>query len=252
MRRITTCFTTALLILSSAAFAVDEAGSRYISQLANGGPSSIRSAAESMYHTGFDDREVLDVAAEVLLTNYEKRANSGSYMDALAWVCKALGQSADNRYYATLDQVSSNTGHRSLKKHCTKAARSLSDDTDAPYRPGGVNLATYAESAEPAKPQAELLSDTGKKTLAAGKHPFSILAAGMSMEEITDLVGQPSNVTGRVTGKAFIPFYQGGDSSQMIALYKGLGRIVYNRTNAYSQTWRAAEIIEDPQESGYP
>jgi len=177
MRRVTICFATALSVLSSAAFAVDAAGSRYISQLANGGPSSIRSAAESMYHTGVDDREVLDVAAEVLLTNYEKRATSGSYMDALAWVCKALGQSADNRYYATLDQVSSNSGHRSLKKHCTKAARSLSDDTDEAYRPGSVNLAAYAESAEPAKPQTELLSDTGKETLAAGKHPFSVLAA---------------------------------------------------------------------------
>lgn len=252
MRRVTICFATALLVLSPSAFAVNEAGSRYISQLANGGPSSIRSAAESMYHTGVDDREVLDVAAEVLLTNYEKRTTSRSYMDALAWVCKALGQSGDSRYYATLDQVRSNTSHRSLKKHCTKAARNLTDDTDDPYRAGGVDLATYAESAEQAKPQTELLSDTGKKTLAAGAHPFSVLAAGMSMEEVTDLVGQPSNMTGQVTGKAFIPFYQGGDSSRMIALYKGLGRIVYNRTNAYSQTWRVAEILEDPQESGYP
>src|SRR5688572_6381903 len=52
------------------AWGLDEAGTRYVKMLANGGPSSMRSAAESIFNTGNTDQEVLDAAAEALLTNY--------------------------------------------------------------------------------------------------------------------------------------------------------------------------------------
>jgi len=240
------------LLLAQSASAVDEAGERYISKLANGGASSIRSAAESMYHTHVDDREVLDVAAEVLLTNYEEKASNKSYMDALSWVCKAIGQSGDSRYYSTLTTVSSNADNRSLKKHCKKAHKKMSDVTDEPYQQGSVNLAQYQKEAEPTDPEMDLLSAEAKEALAAGKHPFDTVREGMSMEEVTFFVGQPNITTGQVTGKAWIPFYKGGDTSLMVSIYKGLGRIVYDRDSAYSQTWRVMEISKDAAETGYP
>jgi len=252
MRAIAILSAAVCLLLAQAAVAVDDAGERYISMLVNGGPSSVRSAAESMYHTHVDDREVLDVAAEVLLTRYEKKASSNTYMDALAWVCKAIGQSGDSRYYATLEQVASATKAKSLRKHCKKSYKKLSSSTDEPYQQGMVSLAAYEKAAEPANPDMDFLSDEGKKALAAGEHPFDAVNEGMSMEEVAFFVGQPNMTTGQVTGKAYIPFYKGGDTALMVGLYKGLGRIVYDRDSAYSQTWRVSEISKDTQESGYP
>src|SRR5690606_40371966 len=68
-----------LLLLGSAALpamALDAVGQRYVDQLVQGGPVSIRQAAQSMYHSGVRDTEVLDVAAEVLLQNYRNAASN--------------------------------------------------------------------------------------------------------------------------------------------------------------------------------
>ena len=58
MRVVAILLATVGLLLTQTAVAVDASGERYISMLVNGGPSSIRSAAESIYHTNVDDREV--------------------------------------------------------------------------------------------------------------------------------------------------------------------------------------------------
>jgi hypothetical protein len=57
--------------------------------LVQGGPVSIREAAQSIYHSGYRETETLEVAAEVLLQKY-RTASDSSTADALAWVCKAL------------------------------------------------------------------------------------------------------------------------------------------------------------------
>src|SRR6218665_898366 len=114
----------ALACATLPAQAVDATGQRYIDQLLQGGPGSVSQAAQSIYHTGYRDQEVLDVAAEVLSQKY-RTATSNTEADAYAWVCKAIGASGNGRYKNLLSQVAE-SGNRKLSRHCGKAARNLS------------------------------------------------------------------------------------------------------------------------------
>ena len=81
---------------------------------------------------------------------------------------------------------------------------------------------------------------------------FTRLQIGMSAKQVTDIAGQPTDQGAYVTGKAFIPFYFGGDRHRFEMTYKGQGRLIfagggmgdYSRGNLI---W----IIHNPNESGY-
>jgi hypothetical protein len=49
---------------------------------------------------------------------------------------------------------------------------------------------------------------------------FTRLQIGMPMKQVTDLIGQPSDQGAYITGKAFIPFYFGGDTHRQELVYK--------------------------------
>ena len=65
---------------------------------------------------------------------------------------------------------------------------------------------------------------TGK---AAPNSKFSRLQIGMSMRQVTDIAGQPSDQGAYVTGKAWIPFYFGSDRYRHEMVYKGQGRLIF-------------------------
>jgi hypothetical protein len=56
---------------------------------------------------------------------------------------------------------------------------------------------------------------------------FTQLKIGMPMKQVTDLVGEPTDQGAYVTGKAFIPFFFGGDQYRYEMAYKGQGRLVF-------------------------
>ena len=56
---------------------------------------------------------------------------------------------------------------------------------------------------------------------------FSKLQIGMSMRQVVDLVGQPTDQGAYVTGKAWIPFYFGSDRHRFEMVYKGQGRLIF-------------------------
>lgn len=62
---------------------------------------------------------------------------------------------------------------------------------------------------------------------AAPNSPFNKLQIGMSMRQVVDLVGQPTDQGGYMTGRAFIPFYFGSDRHRFEMAYKGLGRLIF-------------------------
>jgi hypothetical protein len=239
------------------AWGLDEAGTRYVKMLANGGPSSIRSAAESIYNTGNTDQDVLDAAAETLAQNYRKNPSSETYADAMAWLCRALGNSGNARYKAVVEDVANNAESRKLKKHCDRAAGDLPKAAGAtPYVAGSFDLSKYKEGADGAAPVAAAASAAapaaGAAPAAAGKG-FSVVKEGMSKEEVEALIGVPTAVTSHITGKAFRPFnFKGSDTHRVIALYKGVGRIIYSNSSAYTSTYRVVEVVNDSSESGYP
>ncbi|KXI29353.1 hypothetical protein [Paraglaciecola hydrolytica] len=228
-------------------FAADVVGERYINQLTRGGMISIKQAAESIYNTGLKDTEVLDVAAEVLLQRYPN-ASKGD-IDTLAWLCKALGQSGNSRYYSALYEVAESDAHRKLRKYADNAADDVGKSKDQQYAKGMVDLDGLRDSSQTATAKTSVAA---KVSSSSAKQSLDVITEGMSMQEVYDLVGQPTATTTHQTGKAWIPFNYGKkDLARTILLYKGQGRVICSH-DGYSSTSRVLEVLIDSNETGYP
>jgi hypothetical protein len=84
------------------------------------------------------------------------------------------------------------------------------------------------------------------------KSKFARLKIGMSMKEATDITGPPTDQGAYVTGKAWIPFYFGGDKHRYELTYKGHGRLIFagggmGDFNNGHLIW----IIHSAKETGY-
>ncbi len=229
----------------TSAHAVDVVGQRYIDQMTQGGAVSIKRAAQNIYHSGETNTEVLDIAAETLLTKHMTAGKREA--DAYAWVAKALGASGNGRYSSALKQVMSSTKNRSVKKYAKIAIGQLGDSSVTQYTQGMVDLdAVRAGKKQNKKPQ----KTTKKKN--SDKASFDVIREGMSMEEVYSLIGHPDNSVTHQTGKAWIPFnHSGRDLVRTKALYKGQGQIIFSH-NSYSNVSRVLEVIIDANETGYP
>ena len=111
-----------------------------------------------------------------------------------------------------------------------------------------------AEKTDPNTQHVKGINDTegdivGKP--AAGSR-FTRLQIGMGMRQVTDLIGQPTDQGAYSTGKAWIPYYFGGDRYRHELVYKGQGRLVFSGGSIgdYS-TGRLTEIVHNASENGY-
>lgn len=240
----------ALTFTALQAHALDASGQRYVNQLVQGGPVSIREAAQSIYHSNYRDSETLDVAAEVLLQQY-RTANDSTTADALAWVCKALASSGNGRYKPVLAEVVANSDNSKLDRHCEKAGNSLSAG-GTPYTAGSVNLEAYRNGK--GQPAAGMpASAPAQAAVAQGTGTFSDVRTGMSMDEVNAVLGAPTATFTHQTGKAWIPFnFKGKDVARVVSLYKGKGRITFSQESVYANVWRVMDVTNNPNESGYP
>lgn len=236
-----------LMAVISHAGDVDSVDQRYIDQLTRGGMISIKQAAQSIYNTGERDTEVIDVAAEVLLQRYATATNSD--IDGLAWLCRAIGNSRNGRYFSVLSEVEESNTHKKLRKYAKNARKDIGSASGEQYQQGSVDLVGLRDAGHDA-PQRPAVVTT---TPASGAESLDIIREGMSMEEVYALVGTPSGTTSHQTGKAWIPFnYKGADLVRTIALYKGQGRVVFSRKSRYDSTMRVLEVLIDANETGYP
>ena len=82
---------------------------------------------------------------------------------------------------------------------------------------------------------------------------FNKLKIGMSREEVFDRIGYPTDQGAYVTGKAWIPFYHGGDRVRWEAVYKGYGRLVFSQQGGWggSSEFHLTWIIHNSHEGGY-
>lgn len=230
------------------------AGDQYnLDQLLQGGPVSLRSAAQNIASSGAAP-EVLDVLAEVVLQNAADGSNTG--IDAVAWGCKALAARGGQRYFNVVKSVADNgQAHRKARKHCDKAAGQIGGADANPYVPGSVSLEKMRARSGSA-PASSAASAPAAATQPAGSgqyRPISEVKVGMSMQEAYAIAGPPTSTSGHQTGKAWVPFnFKGGDVYRTIGHYKGQGRIVFSNTSAYSSGQRVHEVQVNPNESGYP
>jgi hypothetical protein len=241
-----------LAFAGGAQAALDAAEQRFVDRLAKGGPDTIRDVAETLFQSGNTNPEVLDVAAEVLLSRYQ-RANDRGTSDAMAWLCRALGGSGNNRYKAALDEVADKGENRKLQGHCEKASKGLPKGATNSYTAGTVNLEKLRNASAPATPAAQPAAKAAAAQGGARTVDLSLIREGMSSQEVNDLLGPPTAQTQHMTGKQFRPFNFGArDLQRMYYLYKGVGRVEFSLKSAYEGVYRVIAVTPDPNESGYP
>lgn len=79
------------------------------------------------------DRDVLDIVADHVAW---AQSTEDDYMaDALAWLCKALGQSGDGRYKSFLEQVAEQAAAGRLRGHAEDAAEQLPEGAADAFQP---------------------------------------------------------------------------------------------------------------------
>jgi hypothetical protein len=243
-------FIAGLLIPAAPALAVSPEGEHYINQIVGGGYSSLRQAAQGIYRNELTERKVLDVLSEKLLQSYNDKSKTG--VDAVAWACKALGRSGKIRYKNVLKTVSSNAASAKVRKYAKQSLKQMpGGKAEKPYEAGSIDLAKLRKKLEKGN---SAVSSSGKAKNKSGKKrgALSAVRKGMSIQEVTSLIGEPTSSTSHITGKTFNPFYYGSDHARVIHLYKGQGRVLYSQRSSYSNTWRVMEVQIDPSEPGYP
>jgi hypothetical protein len=81
---------------------------------------------------------------------------------------------------------------------------------------------------------------------------FTKLQIGMSMRQVVDIAGQPTDQGGYITGRAFIPFYFGSDRHRFEMAFKGQGRLVFAGGSLGDFTGgNLIWIIHNPNDTGY-
>jgi TolB-like protein len=71
------------------------------------------------------DPGLLEVAETELLKGYMKKTRDRHYIEAMAWLCNALGRSGQVQYKETLREVSKRAGHRKIRSYAKKNYRLL-------------------------------------------------------------------------------------------------------------------------------
>jgi hypothetical protein len=255
----------------------------YVEQIIKGSWGTLRQVSENMVNTSYSNTEVLDVLAEVTLEKYPQTGAEFSTVDSVAWMCRALGASGNNRYRPLLEKIADDKSvHRKLRAHCEKAAKQLPKGSADSYVAGTVNLEQLRNPPPPPPPPAPQPAAKGKKNAKTAKSApapaaapaaaatpapeaapaaaaapatvdFSKIQIGMSQQQVNDLLGPPTAQTQRMTGKQWQPFNYGArDLQRMVYLYKGVGRIEFSLKSAYEGVFRVIAVTPNPSETGYP
>ena len=62
---------------------------------------------------------------------------------------------------------------------------------------------------------------------------FAKLQIGMTMREVSSLIGAPDDMIRHETGKRWIPFYFGNDAQRLQVIYKNEGCLTYTGGNVF-------------------
>src|SRR5215472_15893845 len=63
--------------------------------------------------------------------------------------------------------------------------------------------------------------------------PLAKIKIGMTAQEVSNILGMPTNQVSYASGKAWIPIYFGDDAWRTEWSYKGIGRVVFSGGNVY-------------------
>lgn len=106
-------------------------------------------------------------------------------------------------------------------------------------QPAAQSSAPPAKAAAPAAPTASAAIPKN--------HPFAKITKNMPENDVRKILGEPSDRRDYMTGKQFIPWYYGKDTSRSDWFYKGKGHIVFVR-NRYSGSLTVLDVVYDPSQ----
>jgi len=117
----------------------------------------------------------------------------------------------------------------------------------------GSEASTSSEDGQPVTKVKSITGDFDGEIIGTirPKSKFAKLSIGMSRRQVDDLIGQPTDQSSHISGKAFIPFYFGRDAYRTEYYYVKEGRLIYAAGGAFSQGERLLKIVADANESGY-
>ncbi len=72
-----------------------------------------------------NDQAILDIVNDELLKGYNSSSGDRDFVEAMAWLCNALGASGQARYVSTLEKVSREAPNKKLQKYALKNLRRL-------------------------------------------------------------------------------------------------------------------------------
>jgi hypothetical protein len=78
-------------------------------------------------------------------------------------------------------------------------------------------------------------------------HKLGQVAPDMNDIDVRKVMGEPDESNAYMTGKAWIPFYYGPDTSRSDWMYKGQGRVVFSR-NRYTGALKVIRVLYNPNE----
>lgn len=97
----------------------------YLSLLNGADTKQRRWAAKKLYRTYPYEPEALKEINRVLLKGYNLNLHDRQHVDAMAWLCKILARSGENKYMPTVQEVINKTKSDKIKKHAQKAIQSF-------------------------------------------------------------------------------------------------------------------------------
>ena len=77
--------------------------------------------------------------------------------------------------------------------------------------------------------------------------PLSKVHLDMNDTEVRNIMGEPDNSNAYMTGKSWIPFYYGPDTTRTDWMYGGIGRVVFSR-NRYTGGLKVIKVLYNPNE----
>ncbi len=97
---------------------------RYGDMLQNGSLNEIRNVAKNIYYRYYSSDYLTGLAEQALLEKYSNNPTK-LQIDAMAWLCKALGRTGDPRFSETLRTVAQDAPHQKLRRHAEKSLEQL-------------------------------------------------------------------------------------------------------------------------------
>ena len=113
----------------------------------------------------------------------------------------------------------------------------------SPGSPSTGSQASAATSAPAATSGIEGTPAPGSK--------FAEIHLGMDKTQIQSMIGQPTDQSSHETGKAFIPFYFGSDTTEINAHYKGEGVLTYASRAVGDNSYVLTGITVNTSDPGY-